>query len=180
MITQWTKAPYLFGPWFTYGWGPAAGTACTPEPAQGITATEEGMCISWSGCGVTGQGAALGFKVCAAPKYPNESGESAWFPLACTGTNEDRCVASEQAKPYSFCGGAIKGVSFAPITQAVSVAFLDDVGANGTVLEAVSVAANGSTAAFSGDGGKVAAIHFKIANPPATGRFCVKDVSILR
>ncbi|MGC4064407.1 MAG: hypothetical protein QM784_07135 [Polyangiaceae bacterium] len=74
----------------------------------------------------------------------------------------------------------IKGVSFAPVTQAVSVAFLDDVGANGTVLESVNVSANGTTAAFTGEGGKIAAIHFKIANPPATGRFCVKDVSILR
>ena len=180
MITNWTTAPYLFGPWFTYGWGPATGTACTPTPAQGIVATEAGMCMNWSECGVAGQGAALGFKVCAAPKYPNETGESTWFPLACTATNDATCVPSEQAKPIGFCGGVVKGVSFAALTQAVSVSFLDDVGTDGTVLESVTVAPGTTSAAFKGDGTAIAAVHFKIVTPAATGSLCLSDVKVLQ
>lgn len=180
MITNWSKKPYLFGPWFTFGWGATGGSVCTPTPEQGITTTERGMCITWTGCGVSGQGAAVGFKVCAAPKYPNETGDSSWFPLACTGSNIDACVPSEQAKPIGFCGGAVKGVSFSAMSQSVSVSFLDDVGTNGTVLETVVVAAGTTTAAFQGEGSKVAAVHFKVIDPTVSGELCVADVKIVQ
>jgi hypothetical protein len=78
-----------------------------------------------------------------------------------------------------FCGGAVKGVSFAAMSQSVSVSFLDDVGANGTVLETVVVAAGTTSAAFQGDGSKVAAVHFKVVDPAASGELCVADVKIL-
>jgi hypothetical protein len=178
MITNWTTTPYLFGPWFTYGWA-ATGTSCTPEPATGIAATAQGMCINWSSCGTNGQGVAVGFKVCAAPAYPNESGKSDWFPFACTGSNADSCIPSETAKPISFCKGNIKGVSFAALDQSVQVAFLNAEGPNGTVIETVTVAPGTTTASLKGDGSAVAAIHFKIANPSATGQLCVSNVNIL-
>jgi hypothetical protein len=177
MISLWDGDAPLFGPWFTYGYG-TGGAICSPEPKAGIVATAEGMCINWSGCG-TGQGAAVGFKVCAAPKYPNEEGDSSFFPRACTGTHADSCVPSETAKPYSFCGGSISGVKFAPLPMALTVAFLDDTGTNGTVIKEVKVAAGGTLAELPDGGERVAAVHFKLPNPPAQGSLCVSGVEVL-
>jgi hypothetical protein len=88
-------------------------------------------------------------------------------------------VPSETAKPYAFCGGAVRGVKFAPAPMAFTVAFLDDTAPNGTVLTEVKVPEGGTVAEFAGDGSRVAAIHFKVVDPPSEASLCLAAVEVL-
>jgi hypothetical protein len=87
---------------------------------------------------------------------------------------------NESSGPIGFCCGVVTGVAFAALSQAVSVAFLDFVRTDGTVLKTVTVAPGTTTASFKGDGTAVAAIHFKIVHRAETGSLCLSDVKVMQ
>ncbi len=174
MTMHWGSKPSAFGPWFTYAFH--AGT--TIDPAMGIVTTDGKMCATLAGTQTAAGGGAIGFQTCGAPTYPNELGESAWFPLNCLENPADTCVPSETAMPSSFCGAKIAGVRFVSTGVINKVEFKGpedgNLGPAGAHAEVIPV--NGYAAAPSGRGGDITAIHFKSFND---GEICLASVQLV-
>lgn len=174
MTQLWVNKPYVFGAWFTY----AFHTGASIDPAAGIVTTDGKMCATLAGTSVDAGGGAIGFQVCGSPLYPNLEGESAWFPLACGGDlPADKCVPSETAMPYSFCGGSLAGVKF----EGFGVEKIEFKGPNDSNLEGGAthtevVPTDGFAAIPAGYGGDVTAIHFKSFSD---GELCLTRVELV-